>query len=61
MKVEKIKQLIKICPYKEEKTKHIEQQFCTKYNKKCFDMIHYQQCERFKRLMEEEMKKAGYL
>ena len=56
----KIKHLIRICPYKEEPKKDIEEQKCCKYNNMCSENIKNQTCERFKRLMMEEMQKKRF-
>ena len=58
MTAKEIKHLLFICPYKTERTR-VEYQFCSIHQKKCSEVIHAQECERFKRLMTEEMKKTG--
>lgn len=56
MNEKQVKNIISICPYKDEKTK-LYYQYCKKYNKTCLQVIHEQQCERFIRLVQEEMQK----
>ena len=60
MDISKIKKIIKICPYKEENTREVYEQYCKKYNCKCYDVIQGQQCERFKRIMIEEINKIKF-
>lgn len=56
MNEKQIKKIISICPYKDENTK-LYNQYCKKYNKTCLEVIDGQQCERFIRIVREEMEK----
>jgi hypothetical protein len=60
MKQERILKLIKICPYKKKDTRkrpQIDEQYCDKYNNYCSEVRRGQKCERFTKLLIEEMEK----